>query len=115
MGASLTEVKNWSDEKAKEVTKRLLSVARNGIKQAYPNLANEQQVADMNTLLDAAEAEITESFNHHNELENLPEMTKEQADTPDSDPTSEQVAGYDPGHQLPNVVDEQAGEVFNEA
>lgn len=26
--------------------------------------------------------------------------------------TSEQVAGYDPGHQLPNVVDEQAGEKF---
>lgn len=91
----MSEVKNWSDEKTKEVTKRLLSVARHGIKQAYPNLANEQQVADMNALLDAAEAEITESFNHHNELENLPEMTQEQADAPSSDPV-EAVGEFDP-------------------
>lgn len=108
------EVREWSDEKTKEVTKRLLSVARHGIKQAYPNLANEKQVEDMNLLLDAAEEEISGAF-QENGLEDLPEMTQEQEDAPDSEPTSGQVVGYDPGHQLPNVVNEQAGEVFNEA
>lgn len=87
-------VRDWSDEKTKEVTKRLLSVARHGIKQSYPNLANEQQVADMNELLDEVEAGINESIESHNELEGLPEMSQEETDAPSSEPVGE-VAGAD--------------------
>lgn len=40
---------------------------------------------------------------------------QEQANNEETKNMSEQVAGYDPGHQYPNIVDEQAGEKFDQS
>ena len=86
------EIAEWSQERVIKTQNKLIQMARHVVKIGQPNLLSEVEASDLSLMIDSFE-EMKNQIEDHNGLEDLPEMTQEQEDAPDSEPTSEQVDG----------------------